>query len=36
MTSTYLLNYIRDWPILLDSDVNVYHAMVLLFLNLES
>ncbi len=29
MTSTFLLNYIRDWPILLDPDVNVYYAMVL-------
>ncbi len=36
MTSTFLLNYIRDWPILLDPEVNVYYAMVLPFLNLES
>ncbi len=29
MMSTFLINYIRDRPILLDPDVNVYYAMVL-------
>ncbi len=29
MTSTFLLNYIRDWPILLNPEVHEYYAIVL-------